>query len=180
MNYSLRQLIVPVLVSALPPMFAAASGPPPVTVDQPVNVVVTNPEAAPVQVQDVDNPAFQPFTRSLLILFAPESPGGDASFTVPSGKRLVIEFVSFFSTLPVGQKPMANLITIQGIQFFFPSALQGSGLLDGLNRDVFTGVSPTRLYANPGTTVTVGVRRDPATGGGSSTVGISGYYVNVP
>ena len=50
------------------------------------NVSVINTPAEPVPMRDVDNPARQPFHLQMF--------GDNNSFTVPAGKRLVIEFVS--------------------------------------------------------------------------------------
>src|SRR5687768_7673112 len=97
--HSLRRAAIFASLSFLPSMFAA-NGPPPVTVTQPVNVQVINSDTAPVQTQDVDNPAFQPFQHKQEFSYLEGSLGRAASVAVPPGKRLVIEFISVFAILP--------------------------------------------------------------------------------
>jgi hypothetical protein len=148
-------------------------------------VTVANTSANPVPTLSVDNAALQPFQHTEVIGFNAGLLGGNATFTVPGGKRLVIEFVSFSLTIPAGQRPTFNFVTLDNparptVQFGFALALQGGGFISGQNSDVFVGTSPTRLYADPGSTVTLGVRRNQDAGTGLGTVSVSGYYVNVP
>jgi hypothetical protein len=184
---NLRRVITWGAFSLLPAMFAANSPPPVVKPEkQPVDVQVINTEAAPVQTQDVDNPAFQPFQLSQILTFPVGLLGSNADFTVPAGKRLVIEFVSFQLTMPSGQKPTFNFITIDNpgqatVTFSFPMLSEfNAGIIGGVNSDVFIGTSLTRLYANPGSKVTLSVRRNAVIETGLATVSLAGYYVNVP
>jgi hypothetical protein len=167
--------------SILPAMFAA-NGPPPITVSQPVDVVVKNTAAAAVQVEDINNPAFQPFSFRATRDINLGNVAASAAFTVPNGKRLVIEFVSFGYILPPGQTPRFTAITIHNpvtniiSEFLFFMNRQSSTLTE----DVFVGTSPTRLYASAGETVTLVFERAVSTASGQGRVSISGYYVNVP
>jgi hypothetical protein len=185
MNASTRRRIAPALIislfaSFLPAIFAA-SGPPAVTVTQPVDVVVKNPDTAPVQVQDVDNPAFQPFQREFIFTFPAGFLGDNEDFTVPAGKRLVIEFVSFRYHIPAGQTPALNFLQIGNVSYYFSMTQQAANQphTDG-PQDLWVGTSPTRLYVNPGVNLRVAVRKNSAVGTGLGSVSISGYYVNAP
>jgi len=133
------------------------------------------------------NPAFQPFQDEEVIGWNAGSGliGNDGTFLVPSGKRLVIEFVSFELTIPTGTRPTFNSVKIVNansntipISFLIPLSFQGSAFLGGQNSDVFIGSSPTRLYADPGSTVTLSVRTNNADNG-LAEVSVSGYLVDV-
>jgi hypothetical protein len=160
----------------------AANGPPPVTVTQPVNVQVINSDTAPVQTQDVDNPAFQPFQLKQEFSYLEGTLGRAASVSVPPGKRLVIEFISVFAILPTGQNPTTNWIQVTNINgisvnHYFSASFQGNY---SATENIFVGSTPTRLYCNPGSTFQIFFRRNKDTGAGLAFVSLSGYYVNVP
>jgi hypothetical protein len=171
----LHRLIAWGAFSVLPATFAA-NGPPPVTVTQPVTVQVVNNETAPVQTQDVDNPAFQPVIRSAILVFNPGQFSNTSIITVPNGKRLVIEFVSFQTLLQGGQEPTEHQIRISNPgQLIYTFQFVATRMINS-----FVTGAPTRLYANPGAQVLLEAGRNASTGNGTSTVTISGYYVNVP
>ena len=56
-----------------------------------------------LNVRDVANPALQPFQRFFLIIIKDNFAGGSSEFTVPAGKRLVIEYASYNVLLPSSQ-----------------------------------------------------------------------------
>ena len=159
---------------------ASAAGPPEPGLD--VNVTNT------VSTRGADNPAFQPFQHEGSINFGPGLVGSEATFTVPNGKRLVIEFASFWLLLPTGQKPTSNWVGVVNsavssnhLKHFVPLVFQGTSVFGGQNSDSFVGSSPVRLYADPGTTVELVVRSTGVgAGNGSAFVSISGYLVDVP
>ena len=127
--------------------------------------------AAPLLVRDPDNPARQPFVATLLSVNPNTS-----FFTVPSGKRLVIEYVSGQGTLPAGDKLLFVRLQVetQGsivLHRFLPVLTGTEG-----NVDVFLVSQQTRLYADPGSTVILS--GPPANVIFSVTV--SGYLVDVP
>src|SRR5262245_22615287 len=68
-------------------------------------VVVANPTNKPVLVRQVDSGAVQPFTFSDTMGFAPDKEFGTTftypRYTVPAGKRLVIEYISMSTQLPL-------------------------------------------------------------------------------
>jgi hypothetical protein len=141
------------------------------------NVNVTN----TVTTIDAANPASQPFQRAEVVSWNnPNLIGGDATFTVPAGKRLVIEVVSYSLFLPTGTRPTLNFIDVSTansnqspVSYYVPVSLQGNNGTE----DVFTGNSLTRLYADPGSTVDVAVRSNSTSG--LASVSVSGYLVNV-
>ena len=125
----------------------------------------------PMLVRDVDNPARQPFQITLIGL-APSN-----QFTVPSGKRLVIEYVS--GRIPAGlgqQLETVRLLTAvndaTSLHFFTPI------FTGGVIESIFTVSQQTRIYADPETLVIVN-----AEGGGpvlsKMLLTISGYLVDV-
>jgi len=154
-------------MSALPAMFAA-SGPP-----------------APLAVEDVNNPAFQPFQKQVQLTWVIGVTDTLVSFPVPAGKRLVIEFVSIACILPIGQNPTTILFRLNDdghfgyVEHFFFTPLQGNVSV-GSNFNVFVCSTPTRLYCDPGSSVQVQAGRNSTVESGTVKVSISGYYVNVP
>jgi hypothetical protein len=182
---------------------AYAQGPP-ANVPPPQNVKVVNTESEPVPVtgtvsvsnlggtplpvRDVDNPARQPFQASII-----EPPLGTPNpvfFTVPAGKRLVIEYVSaealaldpdcvtpprFALTTTAGGTPLAH--------FFYPEN-SGTISFSGNTAKVYGLSRQTRIYADPLTQVKLNVRTDALPLCSYNSAGrdlhISGYLVNVP
>jgi hypothetical protein len=122
---------------------------------QPLNVNVVNTPT----VRNVDEPARQPFQRSRAIVFAPGESTGTAEFFVPLGKRFVIEYVS--AQIDMG----VSFITVTGFSvrtstdnppgtphFFVPMSPPSN---TGSNSKWFIVSQQTRLYADPGSTVTI-------------------------
>jgi hypothetical protein len=146
-----------------------------VAINNSPTVHVGNAPDAPVPGRDVDNPARQPFQRSMSF---------PASFTVPSGKRLVIEVFSARVSFPEPCRLSdLYLVTVTGGQtaFYYHSPTTIEPVL--LPRAVVVN-QQTRIYADPGTSVTVNAERACFLGGtfddyiGTAT--ISGYLVDVP
>lgn len=127
-------------------------------------VQVANTSANPIPNRDQDNPAQQPFQW----LTQPAARNGqtraETDFTVPIGKRLVLEYIS--AEIPEGSGNVTVETTVGGnlAAWYF---IQGSST---------RGFFPTRIYADPGTSVQVIVQ-------GSNTqadVELSGHFVNIP
>jgi hypothetical protein len=100
---------------------------------------------------------------------------GEQSFTVPSGKRLVIEHVSGFfqSSIVISDRMFLPLSTkVSGLQLdhslVFEAASLGRGSLYFIDK-------PVRLYADPGTVVGV-----PAPVIPEFRLVLSGHFVAVP
>jgi hypothetical protein len=122
-------------------------------------------------VRDVTNPALQPF--QIAVSFSGNSNFGTNSFTVPAGKRLVIEYVSVAmfnngsGTVLIGPAPLSSLPSVS-IPFRDPGI-----------RGVYTGGQEVRFYGEPGQTL--GVRVDFDTFGlFGGEVTIVGHLVSLP
>jgi len=131
-----------------------------------------------VLVKSLDNPAQQVFQRQLLCnTVAAGATTCTVNFTVPAGKVLVIEYVQMISIENGGSgTAFYELITTAGgldIPYYFaPTAL-----INGNNR---IGEHLTRIYADPGSTVTFIGYENNTSGTVNFGVTFSGYLVNVP
>lgn len=139
------------------------------------NMTVGNSPAAPVPVRDVDNPTRQPFTFQQIIEIPPDVIIGRVTFTVPENKRLVIEQVSVrdIEDRAVESEVEAEVHTSTGGQefrYYFPATPSV----------YWVASSQVRCYADAGTTVLVGVVRDPGVLGAEVEFNVSGYLVNMP
>jgi hypothetical protein len=135
---------------------------------------------ASVKTSAADNPAFQPV----------QSAGGEewvdgsplvsvVVYTVPAGKELVIEQVSFRGDVPTGEDIYQATLSAGGLSHpnflnVIHQAPQSSALTS------ISGSTLTRIYASPGDGVFCDFIRYPATGTGSAACAISGYLVNLP
>jgi hypothetical protein len=139
--------------------------------------LVENTAQAPVLARDVDEPARQPFQRTGSIDFAAGEHISLTEFVVPTNKRLVIEYVS--ANIVLMDQPL-TLFAVHtaaassgGTHFFVPI------LLPNLTGSYMVS-QQTRLYANPGSTVTIEARRliTPDLEAVSGLAGFSGYLIN--
>jgi len=139
--------------------------------------------ASPLMVRDLDNPARQPAQATATCSPSANDPRFCATtvYTVPAGKRLVIEFVAMRARgIPVGTAARLEIITIAGGQeaiFDFPfSAPVPESFGEGNIAQV------VRIYADAGTRVlTAGFRSGESNDFNSNfTFSISGYLVNIP
>jgi hypothetical protein len=139
-------------------------------------VLVTNTAAAPVQARDVDRAAQEPFQKNFRMAFDPGQLGTSATFTVPNRKRLVLEYVSGNFATENGMIVIFSVTTtVAQVTADHRVVLDPQGAAGGLPAS-FTGAQELRLYADPGTTVTLySGRQQGGTGGGSAAV--SGYLV---
>jgi hypothetical protein len=140
--------------------------------------------ASPLFTRDV-NEAVQPVQLIMHIdLLDNESFGQADAFLVPSGRRLVVEFVSAQGSANPGQ-----LVSLVNLLARFNGATTFAGVrLQPIAPDGFQGIPVesagsqlVRIYADPGSTLVVTVRR---TGGYSERafgeVFLSGYLAPVP
>ena len=142
----------------------------------PVNVM--NSPAAPANIRDSDQAARHPFQAGAPI-------GVDCSQTgivaVPQHQEAVIEFVSFLAdTIAASAPDLVIVVTQGGFKSFHHIALISQGPSQIINGGLhFAASQSLRLYADPGSTISMG-----ACAGGTSLQGtfpsISGYYVGVP
>ena len=138
-------------------------------------VQIGNPPASPVFVRNVDDPAHKPIQIPGGIIFN----NGTANlpvFPVPAGKRFVIEYVSARVHLQPGQI----------LDQFEIWTSTGGGMLPHqmiATPQGNTGVSlvsqPVRLYADPGTLISIFVRSTIQNVVGSGSLSLSGYLVDV-
>ena len=169
----------PVPVKAVGTTIVSVNNP----ITAPVWTWVRNPATIPVWVRDVDS-ARQPLQAQYDFEINEGSYGwaGLTALTVPAGKRLVLEYVSFRLTIPQGQNPQDGLtieVTNGGklVQYWLVPPTY-SGTLG--NTYVYVSSEPVTLYGDPGTTVGVGASRSALTGTARVRVSLSGYLVNVP
>jgi hypothetical protein len=107
-------------------------------------------------------------------------------YTVPAGKRLIIEYASMEAALPVGQTVRMEIQILTGnppglswVGHMLPmSAPAMAGLFTGAH---YTSVGQmVRAYADAGNVVRICGQRNDGTGGSASaTFAIAGYEVNL-
>ena len=151
------------------------------TPDAPVpvsgSVAVSNaslPVSGTVAVAD----AREPFERRVDLSLAAGEPFASFSFSVPAGKRLVVEFVSASVGLPSGQTPLLSANAQNGgLGFSIPLALQGVGNGNAFHR----GATPVLDFAPAGFYLINLERQNPAgglvSGTASGFVYVSGYLL---
>lgn len=139
-------------------------------------VHVVNESDSPVLGRDVDEPARHPLQRGVQLASAAGQGTATAEFTVPANNRLVIEYVSARISLTEGHLHWFSVRTAAGdstgTHFFAPMSIPNLP-------DFYTISQQTRLYAGPGTTVTIEARRTINFGADSGSAGISGYLVDM-
>ena len=148
------------------------------------SVLVANTAANPVLIRDVDT-ARQPFQRTeVLGMGDGQSFAGAVHSTVPAGKRLVIESVAVLMYLPQGQTPVyarvkTSDLSAGNLSGFPTFALTRQGVQN--NSTVFyAGTYSFRMYAGPGSTVSMDAARSASAGITLTQFTISGYYVDLP
>jgi hypothetical protein len=141
-------------------------------------------------VRDVDHPARQPVHLRGIDTF--DSTGaaagpleicfGQPSCTtvVPAGKRLVIEFLSVYATIPSGDTVdqltvSTRLLPATATTQYLTVTFQSTHI--GQSR--FRGAHMVRMYADPGTSVNFQSNRSSATAGGNIVIHGSGYLVDL-
>jgi hypothetical protein len=120
-------------------------------------VQVTNTPSSPVPNKDVDSPAHA--TVAPLNCFVEADPnsgglqctlgvGGNSSYTVPAGQRLVVEQLSAFcQTISNGTIPFLEFsLTEAGTQAIVPLALTNKS-------NAYLVTQPVRYYADPGSMI---------------------------
>lgn len=149
--------------------------------------------APDAEVHDADNPALQPIQHGCVdTIPAGIQVAGDVvpaidclSPTVPSGKRLVIEFVSVRMFVPTGQTPDVRIGTSSigfapGTTKVFHTIALVSRLKSGVAFDTYETSQSVRLYAAPGTEVTLVAGRSSTSGDAIFNITFIGYLVDLP
>lgn len=144
------------------------------------DVVVVNDASQAVPVRVVDRQVSTPWQHAFRLDWADSVDFASSSYQVPADKRLVIEYGSFFVYLPSsGQTVFVRIrTTIGGSTLLHTVAVQSRGDYGVLKQ--FEAAHLVKIYADPGSTVTVSAGRLPAveTAGGFMT--LSGLLVDVP
>lgn len=160
---------IPVSVSGTP---SVNVGSPTVSISGTPTVSVTNAASAAVYTRGADNPAQQPWQWG----FDPTDTN-PAFYSVPNGKRLVIEFTSAELAEAACPSYVELSTTAGGNQLYWYLLTGGPGASPRTNM-------PTRIYADANTNVEVLVSTVNCSGGNvgmnQADVEMSGYLVNVP
>ena len=133
-------------------------------------------------VRDVTNPALQPFLYEKSIIIPPGDGSGSDTLTVPSGKQLVIEFVSCHAAVPASEEIEYLRVSVTnpgktGVDFHFPATFQAQWV-EGYNG--YITALPTRIYADSGAVVDVGILRSSIAQYSYADFSLSGHLVNRP
>jgi hypothetical protein len=145
-----------------------------------VNVVNT-----PLPVEITNTPATEPVQHKCVCVITSGTAIATDTVAVPSGRRLVIEFVSVRTILPTGQTPEVQIFTGTGglpsgtTSMGHSIALPVTPIPSGAS-DVYHASQPVRLYADPGSDVTIHVARFQTTGTATFEVTFSGHLVTLP
>ncbi len=155
-------------------------------VSAPVQTRIVNPTAAPVPVRVVAEDAREPFQKSLSFTTS----ANNTTYTVPAGKRLVIEFASAHFKMPSDVKVTNVTLTTQlgpssgPIAHYLVAHFQGTKQPVGLGSqqptDEFTASQQVRVLAGPGTQVKFGFEFSTFVSQASASMTISGYLLPVP
>ncbi|MEN8131533.1 MAG: hypothetical protein ABFS45_15340 [Pseudomonadota bacterium] len=174
-------LLVSTQLAAEPPL-----NPPPIEVD----AFVVNDEANPVPVigvVQIIDPATVAFQATASCSLGGGSGCGSDIFTVPLGKRAVVEYASVVASMPVetGVGVSAQITTtldsVEVSHQLYSSEVSPISVMDG--RRGMTAGQLVRVYADPETTIRMnGGTRGPSTPGINVSVdfSISGYLVDMP
>jgi hypothetical protein len=140
---------------------------------------VTNDAAHPVPVTNV-NDAQQPVTAKAYLNITDGNETADAPlYTVPAGKRFVLETVSMGGALPAGQKLEAHITgePLLGSSSQWELVPTDEGVFNG-TVEYFQASQQERIYFEPGEHLYADAARSNATGAGDARFDISGYLVN--
>jgi hypothetical protein len=128
---------------------------------------------------DVNNPDKFPFQAGVTISIDTGMPIVNGIVAIPTGKRLVLEFISGQVFVPRGQKVLFSVFCRaqdDGVFHYLDSVPVGAFG----NQDCFECGQLVRLYADPGTGVALRVERNPSAGSGSGHMSLSGHFINLP
>ena len=151
-------------------------------------VEVVNPTTSPVPTFDVDKPALQPVHHECVgTIPAGVAISGDVTppilclyTTVPSNKRLVVEFVSVSVVAPAGQTPSVQIGTATAGLPSGNAAIDHEIALLEVSAGTATASQPVKLYSDPGSSVEIIVARNDTVGSLVFDVTWSGHLVDFP
>lgn len=160
--------------SSLMKVFVTNDAAHPVPVTGSVNVDGSVSVNGPVQIAD----AREPFETRVDVSLGAGEFGSNDTFSVPDGKRLVVEFVAADVALPDGQLPLLSANALNG-GLGYPIPLTRQGVGNG--NAFFTGSMAALDFANAGPYLINLSRQNPAGGAvpgtASGFVYISGYLI---
>jgi hypothetical protein len=146
-------------------------------------VRVSNQPADPLSVIDTGGPAIQPLRFQASFSMAENTTGQSTLvYTVPQGRRLVIDTVSFRIQVPSGQYALASVgmttpeVQVGSASFSIP--MQSEGTFNG--RITYTGLEDLVILVDPGEKVIAAVGRSGVTGTASALATASGHLVDLP
>ncbi len=147
---------------------------------QPLSVNVTNTEAAPVPVRDVDSPGRQRFSSRVVISIPGNGILVSDHYVVPAGKRLVLEDVSAGVHIPQGYRAHFSILrsTPGG-----DNALRHLTLTYQFTQasiDLLVAGEPVRMYFEPGDKLGYIINLSGNVGNTSVDLTLSGYLVDAP
>ncbi|MFI5365472.1 MAG: hypothetical protein ACHQ4J_07600 [Candidatus Binatia bacterium] len=164
---------------------AVSLNPTPLTVKGTVSLApntsinIANPQATPMPIRNVDNPALQPFQTEVQINLDDGTSMGAVPLTGPDNAEIVIEYLSAIVDVPSGEKALFSVETTGGcsdvVHDGFPATFARS---PGEGTDELVLGRLTQIYADPGSTVTLAVSRSQSTGAITATLSLSGYLVS--
>ncbi len=148
---------------------------------KPIKKKPPKPKSACTPVCEVNNADKHPFQASVEISLPPGTEGQNGFVNVPTGKRLVIEYVSGQAFLPSGQKALFSVIvSLQGQTTGTWHYLESTVVGPFGSQECFQCGRMVRLYADPGTTVMLRTDRNSPADTGLSRMTLSGHFVSVP
>lgn len=106
-------------------------------------------------------------------------------YTVPAGKRLVVEYAdSVLKTITGGTQGLGLVVQDGGVETSFVLPLTHSTVGDDLLRYLahfeYRGAQMMRLYAGPGATITIHADRNNPVGTAAGRLTMAGYLVDAP
>jgi hypothetical protein len=147
------------------------------------SVQVANDLSSPVLTRDVDRPTAQPFNFRTQLNFVPgfTAAQGGLDFTVPDGKRLVIEFATALAQVPGGQTVVFARVGVTNFGDHHLTMTHSGPANAGIpNGDqIFVGTHRMFAIAEPGESVRVTAFRNSGTDSGTVTMTVTGYLVDV-
>jgi len=152
------------------------------------NVAVTNTPTVNVAslptviFQNRDEPARQPFQRFASFQMQAPATGAGDTFTVPAGKRLVIEYVSLRTNINTGANQVVSYsLSNQGGGSLGTFSFVPQPTIDSaIGTTGYIAHGQLRAYCDPGTNVTITAVRNSTNDSDTVNYTVSGYYVNVP
>jgi hypothetical protein len=136
------------------------------------HVIVDNTPAQSIPVRDVSGR--DPFTVALTQSWPVGGTYTSIGYTIPTGKRLVVEHVSVRANVPSGQRVRGNLVTPSTPYPGTPSIpFSWQGNFSG--QDLLVGSLPMRAYVDGKVTLTV--LRNSSSGSGNWQATIIGYLI---